>query len=202
VLWRKERLGELSAADAELLVAAFEADYFGTGDEEPAFAAVPRSDPPSWTRRPRSPEAMGYVPMARSNSRVPWQPVGQTRAAPDSPASTTSCARPLRGADLLLSRRSRTACGLSDRCPRHGEGGAQRSLPRGSGRKAKRCCAAAGDPSGESLARAFLAHASRDSAWGLRHRYGWHPQEAWAGQAGRGILERESYGWDADEGGR
>ena len=39
-LWRKERLGELSAADAELLVAAFEADYFGTGDEEPALAAV------------------------------------------------------------------------------------------------------------------------------------------------------------------
>lgn len=39
-LWRKERLGQLSAADAELLVAAFEADYFGTADEEPAFAAV------------------------------------------------------------------------------------------------------------------------------------------------------------------
>jgi predicted nucleic acid-binding protein len=39
-LWRKERLGELQSADAEVLVAAFEADYHGTDSEPPAFAAV------------------------------------------------------------------------------------------------------------------------------------------------------------------
>ncbi len=39
-IWRKERLGELPSADAELLVAAFEADYDGTDREAPAFAAV------------------------------------------------------------------------------------------------------------------------------------------------------------------
>jgi uncharacterized protein len=39
-VWRKERLGELPSADAELLVAAFEADYNGTDREAPAFAAV------------------------------------------------------------------------------------------------------------------------------------------------------------------
>jgi SEC-C motif len=39
----------------------------------------------------------------------------------------------------------------------------------GSGRKAKRCCGVVRGPSAESLARAFLAHASRDAAWELRH---------------------------------
>ncbi len=39
-LWRKERLGELDAADAEVLSAAFEADYFGTDDEPPRFAVL------------------------------------------------------------------------------------------------------------------------------------------------------------------
>ena len=39
-LWRKERLGELQTADAEVLVAAFEADYHGTDREEPVLAAV------------------------------------------------------------------------------------------------------------------------------------------------------------------
>lgn len=34
-LWRKHRLGELSASDTGVLVAAFEADYFGT-EEDPA----------------------------------------------------------------------------------------------------------------------------------------------------------------------
>lgn len=39
VLWRKHRLGELSAEDTGVLVAAFEADYFGA--EEPArFFAI------------------------------------------------------------------------------------------------------------------------------------------------------------------
>jgi predicted nucleic acid-binding protein len=39
-LWRKQRLGELSAEDAEVLVTAFEADYLGTVEEPPLFAAV------------------------------------------------------------------------------------------------------------------------------------------------------------------
>ena len=39
-LWRKQRMGELSANDARLLTADFEADYFGTDDEPPRFAAV------------------------------------------------------------------------------------------------------------------------------------------------------------------
>ena len=39
-LWRKQRLGELSATDARLLTADFEADYFGTDSEEPRFAAL------------------------------------------------------------------------------------------------------------------------------------------------------------------
>jgi predicted nucleic acid-binding protein len=39
-LWRKQRMGELSAAEAGLLVADFEADYFGTPDEPPRFAVV------------------------------------------------------------------------------------------------------------------------------------------------------------------
>lgn len=39
-LWRKERLGELDAAQAEVLVAAFEADFLGTADESPRYAVV------------------------------------------------------------------------------------------------------------------------------------------------------------------
>ncbi len=39
-LWRKQRLGELSADDAGLLAADFEADYFGTNSEPPRFVAV------------------------------------------------------------------------------------------------------------------------------------------------------------------
>jgi hypothetical protein len=39
-LWRKQRIGELSGDDARLLTAEFEADYFGTEDELPRFAAV------------------------------------------------------------------------------------------------------------------------------------------------------------------
>ena len=39
-LWRKQRTGELSAADAQLLVADFEADYFGIDGQDPRFAAV------------------------------------------------------------------------------------------------------------------------------------------------------------------
>lgn len=39
-LWRKQRMGELSASDARLLTADFEADYFGTDTEPPRFAAV------------------------------------------------------------------------------------------------------------------------------------------------------------------
>jgi predicted nucleic acid-binding protein len=39
-LWRKQRMGELSAGQVGLLAADFEADYFGTEDEQPRFAAV------------------------------------------------------------------------------------------------------------------------------------------------------------------
>ncbi len=39
-LWRKQRTGELSAEDASVLTADFEADYFGTDSEPPRFAAV------------------------------------------------------------------------------------------------------------------------------------------------------------------
>lgn len=39
-LWRKERSGELEAAHAEVLVAAFEADFGGTQYEPPLFATV------------------------------------------------------------------------------------------------------------------------------------------------------------------
>lgn len=36
-LWRKHRMGELAATDAAVLVADFEADYFGDIDEPPRF---------------------------------------------------------------------------------------------------------------------------------------------------------------------
>lgn len=39
-LWRKQRLGELSAGDARLLAAEFEADYFGDDSEPPRFVAM------------------------------------------------------------------------------------------------------------------------------------------------------------------
>jgi uncharacterized protein len=42
-LWRKQRLGELSADDARLLTADFEADYFGTDSGPPRLAAVATS---------------------------------------------------------------------------------------------------------------------------------------------------------------
>jgi len=46
--------------------------------------------------------------------------------------------------------------------------GRNQPCPCGSGRKAKRCCGISGGPSEESLARAFLAHASREAAGELR----------------------------------
>ena len=39
-LWRKHRLGELTASDARLLTADFEADWFGTDEEPPRFLVV------------------------------------------------------------------------------------------------------------------------------------------------------------------
>ncbi len=39
-LWRKQRLGELAAEDAQVLTAQFEADYFGAEQEPPRFAPV------------------------------------------------------------------------------------------------------------------------------------------------------------------
>ena len=42
-IWRKHRMGELSAADAAVLVAAFEADYHGSAGDQPRFAVVAAS---------------------------------------------------------------------------------------------------------------------------------------------------------------
>ena len=39
-LWRKHRMGELTARDTSVLTSEFEADWYGTGDERPRFAAV------------------------------------------------------------------------------------------------------------------------------------------------------------------
>lgn len=39
-IWRKQRLGELSSEDAAILVAAFEADYHGGGEEAAGFVPV------------------------------------------------------------------------------------------------------------------------------------------------------------------
>ena len=39
-LWKKQRLGELDPGEAEILIADFEADWFGTDVEEPRFAVV------------------------------------------------------------------------------------------------------------------------------------------------------------------
>jgi predicted nucleic acid-binding protein len=44
-LWRKHRSGELSADEARVLVAEFEADLFGTADEEPRFVVVAVDQP-------------------------------------------------------------------------------------------------------------------------------------------------------------
>lgn len=43
-LWRKCRMGEISPDDVSVLVAEFEADYYGTADAEARFAVVPVSD--------------------------------------------------------------------------------------------------------------------------------------------------------------
>ena len=39
-LWRKHRIGQLTAADTAVLIAAFDSDYFGTDHTPPRFAAV------------------------------------------------------------------------------------------------------------------------------------------------------------------
>ena len=39
-LWRKHRMGEITAADTAVLVGAFEADYFGTPDAPPRFLVL------------------------------------------------------------------------------------------------------------------------------------------------------------------
>lgn len=39
-LWRKHRMGELEAENAQVLAGAFEADYYGTAEEGPRFAVV------------------------------------------------------------------------------------------------------------------------------------------------------------------
>jgi hypothetical protein len=65
------------------------------------------------------------------------------------------------------------ATGFSDRPARHDPAvakvGRNEPCPCGAGRKAKRCCGVERGPSEESLARAFLARASREAARELRH---------------------------------
>ncbi|MFP5072071.1 type II toxin-antitoxin system VapC family toxin [Pseudonocardia nantongensis] len=39
-LWRKHRIGQLTAADTAVLIAAFDSDYFGSDRTPPRFAAV------------------------------------------------------------------------------------------------------------------------------------------------------------------
>lgn len=39
-LWRKQRMGDLDPAQAQILTAAFEADIFGTATTSPAFTSV------------------------------------------------------------------------------------------------------------------------------------------------------------------
>lgn len=39
-LWRKHRMGELTAPDTAVLVADFEADYFGVRNEPPRFSVI------------------------------------------------------------------------------------------------------------------------------------------------------------------
>ena len=43
-MWRKHRAGDLTANDARLLVADFEADYRGSRDASPRFATVRMTD--------------------------------------------------------------------------------------------------------------------------------------------------------------
>ncbi len=38
--WRKQRMGEMEAAEAQVLTAEFEADYHGTVEEDPRFVVV------------------------------------------------------------------------------------------------------------------------------------------------------------------
>lgn len=39
-IWRKHRIGELGPADAAILVAAFDADYYGAAEDLPRFGVV------------------------------------------------------------------------------------------------------------------------------------------------------------------
>ena len=39
-IWRKHRMGELDPVDAAVLVAAFEADYHGSSQDQPRFGVV------------------------------------------------------------------------------------------------------------------------------------------------------------------
>jgi uncharacterized protein len=39
-IWRKHRMGELDPADATILVAAFEADYHGSAQDQPRFGVL------------------------------------------------------------------------------------------------------------------------------------------------------------------
>ncbi|GAA4665600.1 MULTISPECIES: type II toxin-antitoxin system VapC family toxin [Amycolatopsis] len=43
-LWRKQRMGELTVEETSVLIAEFEADFYGTWDGPGRFAVVPVSD--------------------------------------------------------------------------------------------------------------------------------------------------------------
>ena len=64
-LWRKQRVGELSANDARLLTADFEADYFGT-DSEPHGSLPSRPPGASSTRLRGCAHRMVFELMTRS----------------------------------------------------------------------------------------------------------------------------------------
>ncbi len=67
-LWRKQRLGELDVADAQVLSAEFEADFYGSDQTLPRFSAAAASVEVART----------FAPMARSRAlaeRRPHQPL-------------------------------------------------------------------------------------------------------------------------------
>jgi hypothetical protein len=64
-IWRKQRMGELGAAFASILVADFEADYFGTHDQSARFCLA----------RPQSSLA-ARAPGSATPSMI-WQPLSR-----------------------------------------------------------------------------------------------------------------------------
>ena len=91
-LWRKQRMGQLSANDARLLTADFEADYFGTDAEPPRFAAVIAAGS-LLDEAARLCASHGLGACQRSSSRPAlWLCAGSMEAARNSRRSTALCA--------------------------------------------------------------------------------------------------------------